>query len=62
MVKKLTHPIVIAALVCAVVVYSGLVRVRPRATFVSLFAHKNIVRLDGMVASNPVKAAAGTYR
>ncbi|MDE7227238.1 MAG: ComEC/Rec2 family competence protein [Treponemataceae bacterium] len=62
MVKKLTHPIVIAALACAILVYSGLVRVRPRAPFVSLFAHKNIVRLDGMVASNPVKAADGTYR
>lgn len=62
MVKKLSHPLVIVALVCAVLVYSGVVRVRSRAPFVSLFAHKNIVRLDGMIASNPVKTADGTYR
>ncbi len=62
MVKKLKHPLVIAALVCAVLVYSGLVRVRSRAPFVSLFAQENIVRLDGMIASNPVKTADGTYR
>lgn len=62
MVKKLKNPLVIAALVCAVLVYSGLVRVRSHAPFVSLFAQKHIVRLDGMIASNPVKTGDDTYR
>lgn len=43
-------------------VYSGAVRVQSRDPFVSLLARQDIVRIDGTLASNPSKAADGTYR
>lgn len=62
MVKTLTHPLVVSALVCAALVYAGAVQIAPRSPFYSLFAQKSIVRLDGMLISNPSKTARGTYR
>ena len=62
MVTNLKTPVVSAALICAVLVYFGAVRVQNRAPFISLLPPKNIVRLDGALASNPSKTALGTYR
>lgn len=58
------NPIVLAAAICAVLVYSGKVAVHSRSPFRTLFSETDICRITGTVCSNPTKTAAfdGAYR
>ncbi|MBQ7158324.1 MAG: ComEC/Rec2 family competence protein [Treponema sp.] len=61
---KLPNPLVMAATLCAIAVYSGMVRVQSRTPFYSLFSEREIRLLTGTVSSNPTKtnAFSGSYR
>lgn len=57
-----SNPVVLAAVICAVFLYSGAVKIRGEKTFASLFINSEIVEITGKVVSNPVKNAdKGTY-
>ena len=56
--KKIKNPLVCAALLCAVLVYSGAVKVKDRCQFVSLVEKQDIVLMSGKIASNPVKLSS----
>ncbi|MBQ6779696.1 MAG: ComEC/Rec2 family competence protein [Treponema sp.] len=60
----LKNPLVSAAVICAVVVYAGVVSVQSRNPFASLFSDNEICLLVGTVVSNPAKTSAfnGSYR
>lgn len=60
--KKFFSPIFLAALVCAVFVYTGVAPVKNRSPYRSLVLPKDTRLLTGTVASNPVKNnTTGSY-
>lgn len=64
MVKKYSlvkDPLIISAILIAVIVYSGLINVRKCFSVISIFDVKTIVKLDGEICTNPVKSATGKF-
>ena len=54
-IASLSNPIVLAAIICAVFLYSGLAHIKESRNFASLFKAEDIVEIAGKVVSNPVK-------
>lgn len=54
---QFSNSVVLAAVICAVFLYSGAVKIRGEKTFASLFKSSEIVEIAGKVVSNPVKNA-----
>lgn len=65
MVKHKIHfffsPAVLAAVTVAVLLYSGLIKPANRNAFNSLLLPQDVVQVDGILASNPVKTSSGRF-
>ncbi|MCR4954642.1 MAG: ComEC/Rec2 family competence protein [Treponema sp.] len=62
MVSEFTRkPFVIAAFICAVLFYCGMVKIPQRFPFITLFDNKDITELCGVIESSPVKTSSGMY-
>lgn len=61
--KQRVNPVVAAAVLCAALIYSGLVGIRERHRFRCLLPPERICTLRGRIVSDPVRTAAGdSYR
>lgn len=60
MVSRLKNPIVLAAVLCAVLLYSGILRVPNKKQFKCLADRKRVCLLFGKIAGNPVRTSSGT--
>lgn len=64
MVKRnslIKEPLIISAVLIAVLVYSGIVKVKNVFYINTLFNLKSIVRLEGELCSNPIKSSNGRF-
>jgi competence protein ComEC len=53
--KQIKNPLVYTAGVCAVLLYSGMFKIHSRRTFLSVIPVNQIVFLEGVIVSNPLK-------
>ena len=54
-------PIIYACLICIILFYSGLVKVKERSRFVSLLNPNKIETIEGVIKSSPIKLSNGKY-
>ncbi|MCR4735703.1 MAG: ComEC/Rec2 family competence protein [Treponema sp.] len=54
-------PFLIASFLCAILFYSGFVKIPARYPFVSLFSNDSICGLSGIIKSSPVRNGNGKY-
>ena len=59
--QKITNPIIISALACAVLFYTGSTRIRPWRPVRTLIPLENVTGLTGRIVSNPVRGYSGSY-
>lgn len=55
---KANH-VFLSALICAVLFYSGIIKIKDRNSFSCLFPSDEIKGMEGKIASNPVKSSSG---
>ena len=61
--KTVQNPLVLAAGICAVLIYSGIVPVKNRTPFCCCLPLESVVMMSGKIISNPVKTGkSGAYR
>ncbi len=59
--KQLSHPVIISALLCAFVFYTGLIPVKSGNEFQSPLCKESIVNLSGVVSSSPMITPLRNY-
>ena len=59
--KRLLNPFCLAAVIFALLIYSGLLCVTARHPFVSLVPSESVSFIEGQIVSNPVKTSSGKY-
>ena len=59
--RRIKNPFVIAALLCAFLIYSGIFSVREKDPFSSPFEKESIVLLKGKISSNPSISSSGKF-
>ncbi len=58
---KLFHPLVLASIFVAFILYSGIIPVKNVNSYFSLLEFRNLTEISGTVVSNPVKTSKGKY-